>query len=204
MSRMNSAWKMVQPKAKPRTYSRIISAGPVMPRTLASTAPARMPTPSPATQCMVEPSVCRHRAAVYCSCVPGQRLATAQHVEERADDAGVGGQQGEAPFHHRRFRRRPDVDRHEQQRRRGQQEPQQHHAIQHRDLPLFASIESGQGNSTRTDVGMMTRVTAAGNARPTGDAPRQEMGYASSNDSERTSHADRRHDVCHGLCDPAA
>ena len=134
MSRMNSAWKIVQPKAKPRTYSRIISAGPAMPSTLESTAPARMPTPSPATQCMVEPSVCRHCAAVYCSCSPGQGLAAAEDVEEGADHAGIGGQQHEAPFHHRRFRRGADVDRDEQQRQRGQQKPQQHHAIQHRVL----------------------------------------------------------------------
>jgi len=29
----------------------------------AGAAPARMPTPSPATQCIVDPSVCRQRAA---------------------------------------------------------------------------------------------------------------------------------------------
>ena len=34
MSRMNKAWKIVQPKAKPRTYSRITSVNPVRPTTL--------------------------------------------------------------------------------------------------------------------------------------------------------------------------
>ena len=63
MSRMNSAWKIVQPKAKPRTYSTMTSAKPASPNTLESTAPAMMPTPSPATQCIVDPSVCRQRAA---------------------------------------------------------------------------------------------------------------------------------------------
>ncbi len=63
MSRMNSAWKIVQPKAKPRMYSTTTSTKPARPKTLESTAPARMPTPSPATQCMVDPSVCRQRAA---------------------------------------------------------------------------------------------------------------------------------------------
>src|SRR4029453_9457391 len=34
MSRMNSAWKIVQPKAKPRTYSTMTSAKPASPNTL--------------------------------------------------------------------------------------------------------------------------------------------------------------------------
>jgi hypothetical protein len=41
----------------------MISAKPVSPNTLESAAPAMMPTPSPATQCIVDPSVCRQRAA---------------------------------------------------------------------------------------------------------------------------------------------
>ena len=40
--------------------------------------PARMPTPSPATQCMVDPSVCRHCARDVALVRPGQRLAAAE------------------------------------------------------------------------------------------------------------------------------
>jgi hypothetical protein len=65
---------------------------------------------------------------------PRQRLAAAEHVEERAHDAGVGREQHKSPFEHRRFRRGPNIHRYEQQRRRRQQEPQQHHPVQHRDL----------------------------------------------------------------------
>ena len=60
---LTSAWKIVQPKAKPRMYSSATSAKPEMPKALESTAPARIPMPSPATQCMVDPSACRQRAA---------------------------------------------------------------------------------------------------------------------------------------------
>jgi hypothetical protein len=63
MSRMNSAWKIVQPKAKPRMYSSATSANPEIPKAPDSTAPARIPMPSPATQCIVDPSACRQRAA---------------------------------------------------------------------------------------------------------------------------------------------
>jgi hypothetical protein len=63
VSRMNNAWKIVQPKTKPRTYSTMTSPKPAILNTLESTAPAMMPTPSPATQCIVDPNACRQRAA---------------------------------------------------------------------------------------------------------------------------------------------
>src|SRR5215475_3915862 len=139
MSRMNSAWKIVQPKAKPRMYSRTTS-----------TKPARPKTPR------------EHRAGEDADAVAGdamhrrsqrlppargdvafvqtwQRLAAAEHVQERTDHAGIRGQQHEPPFEHRGFRRGADVHRHEQERRRGEHEPQQHHAIQHRALPGVAT-----------------------------------------------------------------
>src|SRR3979490_916759 len=122
MSRMNSAWKIVQPKAKPRMYSTTTSASPARPKTLESTAPARMPTPSPATQCIVDPTPWRQRAA-------------STLLQERPAHAGIRGQQHESPFEHRRFRRGADVHRHEQQGNCCQQKPQQHHAVQHRTLP---------------------------------------------------------------------
>jgi hypothetical protein len=53
--RMNSAWKMVQPKPKPRQYSSKRPTGRDRVKYEAIAAPARMPKPSPATQCMVEP-----------------------------------------------------------------------------------------------------------------------------------------------------
>src|ERR1700730_16690218 len=84
---MNSAWKIVQPKAKPRTYSRIISAMPVMPRALESTAPARMPTPSPATQCMVDPSVHARHGRGHLSVRPDEHV----HVRVAVDESPDGG-----------------------------------------------------------------------------------------------------------------
>src|SRR5665648_117966 len=62
-SRMNSAWKILHPKPNPKTYSSAISVVFDKWNTLAMTAPARIPTPSPATQCMVEPSTCLQRVA---------------------------------------------------------------------------------------------------------------------------------------------
>ena len=83
---------------------------PAMPTTLEITAPARMPRPSPATQCMVDPSVWRQRAGVA-FVQSGQGLATAENIEERAEHAGIGGQQHEPPFQHGRFGRRADARR---------------------------------------------------------------------------------------------
>ncbi len=46
----------------PRAYSSAISRDRFSDMSEPITAPARIPTPSPATQCIVEPNTCRHRA----------------------------------------------------------------------------------------------------------------------------------------------
>src|ERR1700728_2825845 len=71
MLRMNRDWKILHPKPKPRRYSSAISAPLGKWNKLPMTAPAKIPTPSPATQCMVEPRTCLQRVATYCSCSPG-------------------------------------------------------------------------------------------------------------------------------------
>ena len=63
MSRMNRDWNTLHPKPKPKAYSSAISVTLGKWNKLAMTAPARIPTPSPATQCIVEPRTCLHRAA---------------------------------------------------------------------------------------------------------------------------------------------
>ena len=84
MSRMNSAWKIVQPKAKPRMYSRTASAMPVMPRTLK--APHR--------------PGCRRRRRRRASSIPAS-AATARPRNARAVPAEAPGSRG------RKGRRRP-------------------------------------------------------------------------------------------------
>ena len=64
MSRMKRAWKIIQPKRKPAAYSKATSSPIGRFSSEPTTAAARMPMPSPATQCMVEPTTWRQRAAI--------------------------------------------------------------------------------------------------------------------------------------------
>ena len=86
MSRMNSAWKIVQPKAKPRMYSSATSAKPEIPKALDSTAPASIPMPSPATQCIVDPSAAsaqRRSARAAQAAAHGSRARRGTHPRRR-------------------------------------------------------------------------------------------------------------------------
>ena len=71
MSRMKRAWKIRRPKAKPKTYSTMVSPHMGRPAAVVTTEAKMMPVASPATQWMVDPSDCFHSGATNSSCVPG-------------------------------------------------------------------------------------------------------------------------------------
>lgn len=83
---MNRAWKTVQPNRNPSAHSHSTSAHIGIGSWAVMTAAARMPIPSPATQCIVEPTTCRHFAATYSSRVPGsgsRQLSTHSNAPNR-------------------------------------------------------------------------------------------------------------------------
>ena len=180
MSRMNSAWKIVQPKAKPSTYSSTTSLRPAIPKH-ASEHRSGDDADAVAGDAM-------HRRSEHLPPArgdillmePGQRLAAAQHVEKRPDHAGVGGEQDEPPFEDGRFWRAADVDRHENERDCGLREPQEHDAVQRRPIrssshaiPRYRRFHEGlsghnAGLLKSRDAG--TRVSALRRRRPPGIA----------------------------------
>ena len=136
MSRMH-AWPEDRPtEGEPENvFEERPRSGPRRPKMVESTAPARMPTPSPATQCIVDPSVCRQRAADILLMEAGEGFETAEDVEKGPDHPGIGGQQYEPPLENRGFGRGANVDRYEDHSRRSLRGTKQHHAVQHRASP---------------------------------------------------------------------
>ena len=68
MSRMNSAWKMSRPNAKPNTYSAITSCHIGRPSAVVIAAAAMTPVASPAKQWIDEPNACFHKGRTKSSC----------------------------------------------------------------------------------------------------------------------------------------